>query len=53
MKVRAVEPDIDTVALLTGAQFSDAFSVTVDGTRSMRAGRRRECWGARRDGLKH
>jgi hypothetical protein len=31
MKVRAVEPDIDTVALLTGAQFSDAFSVTVDG----------------------
>ncbi len=32
MKVRAVEPDIDTVALLTGAQFSDAFSVTVDGT---------------------
>jgi Protein of unknown function (DUF2867) len=31
MKVRAVEPDIDTGALLAGAQFADAFRITVDG----------------------
>jgi hypothetical protein len=31
MKVLAVEPNVDTVALLTGAQFSDAFHVAVDG----------------------
>jgi hypothetical protein len=30
-KVYAIEPNIDTAALLAGAQFSDAFSVTVDG----------------------
>ena len=30
-KVHAIEPTIDTAALLTGAQFSDAFSVTVGG----------------------
>jgi hypothetical protein len=32
-KVDAIEPTIDTAALLTGAQFSDAFSVTVGGTK--------------------
>jgi Protein of unknown function (DUF2867) len=32
MKVHAIEPNVDAVALLAGAQFSDAFSVTVDGT---------------------
>jgi Protein of unknown function (DUF2867) len=31
VKVHALKPNIDTVALLAGAQFSDAFSVTVDG----------------------
>jgi hypothetical protein len=31
MKVRAVEPDSDTGALLAGAQFSDAYSVAIDG----------------------
>jgi len=31
LKVHAIEPNIDTAALLMGAQFSDAFSVTVDG----------------------
>ena len=31
MKVHYVEPNPDTAALLTGAQFSDAFSVTIDG----------------------
>src|SRR5258708_6952641 len=31
MKVHAVDPDIDTDALLVGAQFSDAFCITVDG----------------------
>jgi len=31
MKVHAIEPDIDTGALLAGAQFSDAYSITVDG----------------------
>jgi hypothetical protein len=30
-KVHAIDPPVDTVALLTGAQFSDAFSVTVGG----------------------
>jgi hypothetical protein len=30
-KVHAIEPTIDTAALLTGAQFSDAFSVAVSG----------------------
>jgi hypothetical protein len=30
MKVRAVEPNVDTAALLAGAQFSDAFSIAVD-----------------------
>ena len=32
MKVHAVEPNIDTGELLAGAQFGDAFRVTVDGT---------------------
>jgi hypothetical protein len=32
MKVRPVEPDVDTNALLTGAQFVDAYSITVDGS---------------------
>src|ERR1700694_1165028 len=31
MKVQAVLPNIDTAALLTGAQFSDAYSVAIDG----------------------
>ena len=31
MRVQSIQPDADTAALLTGAQFSDAFSVTVDG----------------------
>jgi Protein of unknown function (DUF2867) len=31
MKVCFVEPNVDTAALLAGAQFGDAFSVTVDG----------------------
>ena len=30
MKVHAVDPEIDTGALLAGAQFSDAYSVVVD-----------------------
>jgi Protein of unknown function (DUF2867) len=33
MKVYAVEPGIDTGPLLAGAQFSDAYSVAIDGTR--------------------
>ncbi len=32
MKVREVEPEIDAGVLLAGAQFVDAYSVTVDGT---------------------
>jgi hypothetical protein len=32
MKVQTVQPDVDTGALLAGAQFSDAFRVAVDGT---------------------
>jgi uncharacterized protein DUF2867 len=32
MKVRAVDPDVDTGALLAGAQYADAFRITVDGT---------------------
>jgi hypothetical protein len=32
MKVRAVEPDIAIGALLSGAQFVDAFRITVDGS---------------------
>jgi hypothetical protein len=31
MKVHAIEPNVDTVAVLAGAQFSDAFSVAVEG----------------------
>jgi hypothetical protein len=30
MKLRAIEPDVDTSALLAGAQFVDAFSIAVD-----------------------
>lgn len=30
MKVHAVEPEIDTQAVLAGAQFSDAYSFTID-----------------------
>jgi hypothetical protein len=30
MKVRSIEPDVDTHALLAGAQFVDAYSVAVD-----------------------
>jgi Protein of unknown function (DUF2867) len=30
MKVHAVEPEIDTGALLAGAQFSDAYSIALD-----------------------
>jgi Protein of unknown function (DUF2867) len=30
VRVQAIEPDADTGALLAGAQFSDAFSVTID-----------------------
>jgi Protein of unknown function (DUF2867) len=30
MKVHAVEPDIDTSPLLAGAQFSDAYSISID-----------------------
>jgi hypothetical protein len=32
MKVDAVDPAVDTAALLAGAQFSDAFRLAVDGT---------------------
>jgi hypothetical protein len=32
MKVHAVDPNVDTGALLPGAQFADAFRITVDGT---------------------
>ncbi len=35
MKVHEVEPDVDADALLAGAQFVDAFRITVD----WRAGR--------------
>lgn len=31
MKVTATDPGVDTAALLAGAQFADAFSITVDG----------------------
>ena len=31
MNVQAVNPDVDTAALLAGAQFSDAYSVVVEG----------------------
>jgi hypothetical protein len=31
MRVDAIEPNADTHPFLTGAQFSDAFSVTIDG----------------------
>jgi hypothetical protein len=31
MKVRAVDPNLDADALLPGAQFADAFRITVDG----------------------
>jgi hypothetical protein len=31
MKVTAADPGVDTAALLTGAQFADAFSVTITG----------------------
>ena len=31
MQVRAVDPSVDTGPLLAGAQFSDAFSIAVDG----------------------
>jgi Protein of unknown function (DUF2867) len=31
MKVCVVEPNVDTGALLAGAQFSDAYGVTIDG----------------------
>jgi hypothetical protein len=31
MKVMEVTPEVDSSALLVGAQFSDAFSITVDG----------------------
>ena len=33
MKVQAVEPELDIATLLPGAQFVDAFRVTVDGSR--------------------
>ena len=32
MKVDSVEPDVNTGTLLVGAQFSDAFRITIDGT---------------------
>lgn len=32
MNVHAVEPNVDTGALLAGAQYIDAFRITVDGT---------------------
>jgi hypothetical protein len=32
MKVRSVDPDVDSSALLAGAQYADAFRITVDGT---------------------
>jgi hypothetical protein len=32
MNIREVEPEIDAGSLLAGAQFIDAFSITVDGT---------------------
>jgi hypothetical protein len=32
MQVCVIEPNIDTAALLAGAQFSDAFSIMIDGT---------------------
>jgi hypothetical protein len=32
MNVEAVEPDIDSGVLLAGAQFSDAYSIAIDGT---------------------
>jgi hypothetical protein len=32
MKVREVDPNVDTGALLAGAQFSDAYSVAIDDT---------------------
>ena len=32
MKVHAVEPDVNADALLAGAQYIDAFRITVDGT---------------------
>ena len=31
MKIHAVEPNVDTGALLAGAQFGDAFRISVEG----------------------
>jgi hypothetical protein len=37
MKIQAVAPNIDTLPLLAGAQFSDAFSVEIDGRAALDA----------------
>jgi hypothetical protein len=43
MNVQSIEPGRDTGALLAGAQFADAFRITVDDARSARALRPRRC----------
>jgi len=49
MPVQAVEPDATAGKLLPGAQFSDAFSVVVDGT-ALDARLPKKRWVTRRDG---
>ena len=50
MKVYEVEPNVDTPALLPGAQFGDAYSVAVDDAALTARRRPRECLDADRDG---
>ena len=50
MKVRAVDPDVDTGALLAGAQFADAFRITVDGTALDARRAAEKCWDTGRAG---
>jgi hypothetical protein len=50
MKVRAIEPNVETGALLAGAQFVDAFSIAVATTRSTPGTPLSACSDARRDG---
>jgi hypothetical protein len=50
MKVREVDPNVDSGALLAGAEFIDAYSIVIDNAAldARRAAER--CWRAGRDG---
>jgi hypothetical protein len=50
MKVGKVEPNIDTGALLAGAQFCDAYSIAVDDAALDARHAAERMWGDRRDG---